>query len=253
MLVVKNLSVHFRQHHGAPLSPIRDVSFSLKRGGVTGLVGGSGAGKSLIAEALIGNLPRNAEITGHMAFDGAPPKPGTLALAPQGRDSLDPLCPVGRQVARFAKLAGRSCDVPALFERLGLSPESFEHSPHALSGGMAKRVLLATALATGADCIIADEPTAGLDGEAADRIMALLASLATGGKAILVISHDLMRLTQIADQMVILEEGQQVDVTSADAFHEGRLAHPFTKALWQAQTWNGFAMAAAEGGENAES
>ena len=252
MLVVENLSVHFRQHNGARLSPIRDVSFVLQRNSLTGLVGGSGAGKSLIAEALLGNLPRNAELSGRIAFDGSPPKRGTLALAPQSRDALDPLCPVGAQVARFATLAGRACDVPALFQILGLSPESLEQWPHQLSGGMAKRVLLATALATGADCIIADEPTAGLDGPTADRIMALLASLASGGKAILVISHDLMRLTRIADQMVILEEGRQVEVTSASAFHEGRLAHPFTRALWQAQTWDGFASATSEGGDNAQ-
>ena len=253
MLVVKNLSVHFRQHYGDRLSPIRDVSFSLKRGSITGLVGGSGAGKSLIAEALIGNLPRNAELSGRIEFDGVSPKRGTLALAPQSRDALDPLCPVGAQVARFAKLAERPCDVRSLFETLGLPPASLDQWPHALSGGMAKRVLLATALATGAECIIADEPTAGLDGEAADRIMALLASLASGGKAILVISHDLMRLTQITNQMVILEEGSQVEVTTADAFHRGVFAHPFTRALWQAQTWDGFAPAKHEGVEHAQS
>ena len=253
MLVVENLSVHFRQHHGDRLSPIKDVSFTLQRGGLTGLVGGSGAGKSLIAEALIGNLPRNAELSGRMEFDGVPPRHGALALAPQSREALDPLCPVGAQVARFAQLAGRRCDVPALFETLGLSQASLEQWPHQLSGGMAKRVLLATALATGADCIIADEPTAGLDGAAADRIMALLASIAARGKAVLVISHDLVRLTRIADQMVILDEGQQVEVTKASAFHDGQLGHPFTKALWQAQTWDGFVPANQTGGDNAAS
>ncbi len=241
MLVVEKLSVYFRQHDGTRLVPIRDVSFSLPRGELAGLVGGSGAGKSLIAEALIGNLPHNAEISGRMEFDHGRLKQGSLALAPQSRDALDPLCPVGRQVDRFAKLAGRTCDVPAMFETLGLSPESIEQRPHELSGGMAKRVLLATALATGADCIIADEPTAGLDGNAADRIMTLLASLAESGKAILVISHDLLRLVQIANQMVILEEGTQVEATTAKAFHRGTLVHPFTKALWQAQNWVNFA------------
>nr|WP_321445640.1 ATP-binding cassette domain-containing protein [uncultured Cohaesibacter sp.] len=251
MLMVENLSVYFRQHDGTRLAPIRDVSFTLPRGELAGLIGGSGAGKSLIAEALIGNLPHNAEISGRMAFDSQPMQQGSLALAPQSRDALDPLCPVGHQVDRFAKLAGRTCDVPELFETLGLSAESIEQWPHELSGGMAKRVLLATALATGADCIIADEPTAGLDGEAADRIMTLLASLAAHGKAILVISHDLLRLVQIANQMVILEEGKQVEATTAEAFHQGRLAHPFTKALWQAQTWESFASNTQEGNKHA--
>ncbi|WP_114011557.1 ATP-binding cassette domain-containing protein [Cohaesibacter intestini] len=247
MLVVKNLSVHFRQHDGSRLAPIRDVTFTLPRGRLTGLVGGSGAGKSLIAEALISNLPHNAERSGQMEFDGTPPKQGALALAPQSRDALDPLCPVGRQVARFARLAGHNCDVTALFSHLGLSPECLEQWPHELSGGMAKRVLLATALATGAECIIADEPTAGLDGKAADRIMALLASFAESGKAVLVISHDLQRLTGIAHQMVILQEGEQVEVADTEAFHKGTLAHPFSKALWQAQSWDGFADLTEEG------
>ncbi|SNY91996.1 peptide/nickel transport system ATP-binding protein [Cohaesibacter sp. ES.047] len=252
MLVVENLSVRFRQHDGAHLAPIRDVSFTLPRGELTGLVGGSGAGKSLIAEALIGNLPHNAEITGRMEFDGARLKHGTLALAPQSRDALDPLSPVGRQVARFAKLAGRDCNVATLFSHLGLPPANLKLWPHELSGGMAKRVLLATALATGADCIIADEPTAGLDGEAADRIMALLGSLASDGKAVLVISHDLTRLAQIARQMVILKDGRQVDVTDTEAFHTGALTHPFTKALWQAQTWEDFALPPREGQYDAQ-
>lgn len=241
MLKVSKLSVRFRQHDGSRLAPIEDVSFTLGRGELVGLVGGSGAGKSLIAEALIGTLPRNAEVSGAVTLNGAVPPRGAIALAPQGRDALDPLAPSGRQVARFARLAGVSCDVPQLFANLGLPPSTVRLWPHELSGGMAKRVLVATALATGADYLIADEPTVGLDGASADRIMALLADLAASGRAVLVISHDLVRLARVARRMVILEEGRQVEVADAAAFAEDRLVHPFSRALWQAQTWEHFA------------
>lgn len=240
MLEVRNLSISFRQYEGEDQTPIRGVDFSLAEGQLVGLVGGSGAGKSLVAEALIGNLPRNALVSGSITLDGGPPRTADIALAPQGRDALDPMCRAGAQVSRFAKLAGNNCNVETLFRSLGLDPSAQHLWPHELSGGMAKRVLVATALATGARILIADEPTVGLDPDAADTILALLSDLAAQGQSVLVISHDLPRLVKVADRLVILKDGQQVDIADASAFTNNQLRHPYTRSLWKAQNWQEF-------------
>jgi len=238
MLRVENLTVRFRQHSGARLTPLAGVSLRLARGEVVGLVGGSGAGKSLVAEALLGLLPRNAELSGRVDIDGQPPQRAALALAPQALDALDPLARLGVQVERFAQLANRRVDPTALLGSLELHGDAARAYPHQLSGGMAKRALLATALATGAEFLIADEPTLGLDPELADSLMALFTRLADEGRGVLVISHDLPRLVRISARVTILQEGRMVETAAASAFPAGTLTHPFTRALWAAQTWS---------------
>ena len=237
MLEVDNLSVRFRRHAAPPLTILSDLSLTVPSGSVQGLVGVSGAGKSLIASAISGTLPRNAEVSGRIVVDGEAPAPGVVAVQPQGIDALDPLARIGVQIARFARLAGHPVDAPALLHRLGLPPEVIRAWPHELSGGMAKRVCLATALASGAGWLIADEPTAGLDGEAADQITALLGALGGAGYGILVISHDLPRLVSVATTVTVLQDGRCVETADACAFRGcgSRLAHPISRALWRAQ------------------
>lgn len=239
MLRVTALSVRFRRHDGGHSQPLTGLDLTLARGEVVGLVGGSGAGKSLVAEALMGLLPRNAEVSGQITLAGLSLAPGQLALAPQGIDALDPLTRLGAQISRFARLAGQPPpDVCAALARLGLPEVAARAFPHQLSGGMAKRALIATALATGAPFLIADEPTLGLDPETADRIMALLAGLAAEGHGVCVISHDLPRLVAIARRVTILQEGRMVETAPAEAFAAHRLTHPFSRALLEAQTWS---------------
>ena len=98
-------------------------------------------------------------------------------------------------------------------------------------------VLLATALATGADWIVADEPTVGLDEAAANRVLALLADLAAAGRGVIVISHDVIGLAGIASRIVILRQGRQVETAPADAFSGSgtALRDAFSRALWTAQ------------------
>jgi peptide/nickel transport system ATP-binding protein len=237
MLAVEDLTVRFRRHGAPPLSVLERLDLIAARGSVTGLCGASGAGKSLIAAAIAGTLPRNAQVEGRITVEGAAPSPGRIALAPQGLDALDPLARVGAQVARFARLAGRTADAGALLARVGLAPAIVHAWPHALSGGMARRACLATALATGARWVIADEPTAGLDGMVADRIMALFGDLALDGYGVLVISHDLPRLAAVAGEITVLRQGRAVETAPASAFRgdgEG-LVHPFAQRLWRAQ------------------
>lgn len=237
MLVVQGLSVRFHRHRAPPLRVLDALDLVAPRGVVTGICGASGAGKSLIATALAGTLPRNAEVTGRIMVDGSAPAPGRIALAPQGLDALDPLARVGAQITRFTQLAGRKTDVAALLSRLGLDPDVALAWPHELSGGMARRACLATALATGAGWLIADEPTAGLDDLAADRIMRLLGDLAGDGYGVVVISHDLPRLASVASCIAVLRDGRAIETAPATAFHGTgtTLVHPFARKLWQAQ------------------
>lgn len=241
-LEIAGLGLSFRQHDGTRISPLAGLNLSLGMGEVVGLVGGSGAGKSLVAASVMGLLPRNAETRGTVTLGGKPITPGAVALAPQGIDALDPMATVGHQLRRFALLAGVSRvtakdRIAAILSQVQLPPEVLKLYPHMLSGGMAKRVLLATALVGGARILIADEPSLGLDPATADRIMDCLRDLAGPDRAILVISHDLPRLIRIASHVTVLQEGQMVEACSAAHFHaEGtKLVHPFTRALWQAQ------------------
>lgn len=238
MLAVEGLTIRFRQHAGQRLTPLEGVTLQVAKGEVAGLIGGSGAGKSLVAEALCGLLPRNAEVEGRLTVDGRPPWPGAIALAPQGIDALDPLARVGAQIARFARLAGHRADVGALAARLGLPLSALDAWPHELSGGMAKRALIATALANGAGYLIADEPTLGLDPDTADRIMDLLAGLAVDGMGVLLISHDLPRLVSRAARVTILRDGRMIETAPAGAFAAGTLSQGFSQELWAAQTWS---------------
>lgn len=238
MLEVADLTIRFRQHDGTRLAPLRGVSLRVAPGEVVGLIGGSGAGKSLVAEALCGLLPRNAEVFGLRMVDGRSPVAADIALAPQGIDALDPLARLGTQIARFARLAGRQVDPAALVRDLGLPRASLDAWPHQLSGGMAKRALIATALATGAPYLVADEPTLGLDPATADRIMDLLAALGERGIGVLLISHDLPRLVARAVRVTILKEGRMVETASPAALVAGAGGlHPFAQELWAAQSW----------------
>ena len=98
-LTIEDLSVSF------PTGPVLEgISLTLARGELVGLSGTSGAGKSLVAEALVGALPSDAVRGGRISVDGAPVRQRTIALAPQGLDALDPLAPVGQQIKRFGRL-----------------------------------------------------------------------------------------------------------------------------------------------------
>lgn len=242
MLEIKGLGLSFRQHDGRRLRALSEIDLALSPGEVAGLVGGSGAGKSLVAAAVLDLLPRNAERTGRIMLDGAPVVPGSVALAPQGIDALDPMAPLGRQLTRFARLAGLSpaagrARIAQVLERLRLAPSVLALYPHMLSGGMAKRALLATALIGDAKYLMVDEPTLGLDPETADRIMTCLEGLAGPERGVLIISHDLPRLARVAKRLCVLKEGRMVETCAAADFGGTgqRLAHPFTRALLQAQ------------------
>ena len=260
MLSVRNLSVAFTRYDRGlrqrDLVAISDLELSVSAGEVVAVVGASGAGKSLLAHAILGVLPANARVGGDIAFKGAPLTTARaealrgreIALVPQSVAYLNPLLRVGRQVRRAAELAGRprreAADVAeAQFEAYWLGAEVARRYPFEVSGGMARRVLMATATAGRADLLIADEPTNGLDGPVARESVQMLRAWADAGKAVILITHDIETALSVADRVAVFRDGRTVEVAPASAFEGAgeRLANPYSRALWRALPQNDFA------------
>jgi peptide/nickel transport system ATP-binding protein len=219
-------------------------------------VGASGAGKSLLAHAIVGLLPPNAAWGGTMRFCGEPLdaerqarlRGRYIALVPQSIAYLDPLVRAERQVAWAAERAGipqRSIGsaTRAAMERFHLDQRALRAFPHELSGGMARRLLLAIATVADADLVIADEPTTGLDERNVSAVMDHLRTIADCGKAVLVITHDLHAVLPVADRITVLCDGRTVETAPAAAFTGcgEALGTDYARALWRALPQNDFA------------
>ena len=247
LLSVEHLSISFIQYDRGTsrriLPAIRDLDLTIDRGQVAAVVGSSGSGKSLLAHGILGILPYNAHMEGTITYDGAPLTPKRAAalrgreivLVPQSVGYLDPLMKVGPQVGRDKKA------VRAVLNRYGLGPETESLYPFQLSGGMARRVLISTAVAASPALVIADEPTPGLDARAAGRILGHFRELADAGAGVLLITHDLELALTIADKVAVFYAGETVEEAPAGDFDRLEdLRHPYTRALWQALPQHGF-------------
>ena len=211
-------------------------------------MGASGSGKRLLAHGILGILPYNSAMEGTILYQGEPLtrkrletlRGREIALIPQGVTYLDPRMEVGAQLRK-----GRS-DLSAreksrnVLARYGLGPEVERLYPFELSGGMARRVLIATAVMEQPGLILADEPTPGLDARAAGRILGHIRERAEEGTGVLFITHDLELALTIAHRVLVLYAGESVEEADAADFAAGRLRHPYTKALWCALPQNGF-------------
>lgn len=246
-LVVKNLTVSFMMYERGfrrhPLRVISDLNISVREGEIIAVVGGSGSGKSLLAHAILGILPKNAVTDGEITWFDAPLTPelqqklrgNGLSLVPQSVTYLDPLMRVGKQISKDKKIA-----VSAL-KKYGLGESVAKFFPFELSGGMARRALVATADAANAKVIIADEPTPGLSEELARSAMASFRELADSGTAILLITHDIDLAVRFADRIAVFYAGTTVETADASDFSdESLLRHPYSRALWRAMPQNGF-------------
>lgn len=262
LLSVEGLSVSFTMYD--PEAPfwragrvraevLHDLSLSVHVGEVLAVVGASGSGKTVLADALLGRWDANAEVRGRIWFDGveqggrglAPLCGRGVSLAPQGVGSLDPLMRVGEQVrgaARGATRAERAADAERrrrcqreLFAAYGLPAEVERMYPHELSGGMARRVLLACALMDDPRLIIADEPTPGLDLELAVHALDDLRAFADKGGGVLLITHDIELALRVADRVAVFRDGTIVEETGVESFSSPELLrHPFSRQLWHA-------------------
>lgn len=259
MLSVRRLSITFTMYaHGLrqrTFTPVVELDVDVAAGEVMAVIGESGSGKSLLAHAVLGILPPNAQWTGEILFQGEPLTPArqaslrgrAIALIPQAVTFLDPLIPVGRQVRRAAELKGlrpaaAEAERRAIFQRYHLSESVARLYPFQVSGGMARRVLISTAAITQASLIIADEPTPGLHPEIVHQILHHLRELADEGRAVLLITHDIDVALTVADRVTVFYAGMTLEVAAAADFSgKGEnLRHPYTQALWRALPQNDF-------------
>lgn len=209
-----------------------DVSFALEAGDALGIVGESGAGKTLTSLALAGLLPPPLRVTGGRILIDETPLPlssrdwrerrgrDVLVLLQSPLSALDPAAAVRSQVAdavgavRGLKRRAALAAAESALGRMGLSVEQCGLRPHQLSGGMRQRALLAFAWALRPRILVADEPTSGLDPVRQIEILELLRTICTDeGAAVVLISHDLRVIAQVARSVVVLERGRLVEQT----------------------------------------
>ncbi|MFV0422510.1 ATP-binding cassette domain-containing protein [Oleidesulfovibrio sp.] len=260
MLKVRQLSICFSSYAAGlrrhEVTAIRSLDLTVDSGQILAVVGQSGAGKSLLAHALLGILPSNASMRGELLYKDAlltrqrmtQLRGKEIALVPQSVTHLNPLLYVGVQVARAAELGGvqKRHSLKATLEAFGrydLQQEVARLYPHELSGGMARRVMTASATIGGANLIVADEPTNGLDPSRTAEALAHLRQLADTGKAVVLITHDIESALTVADTVSIFCGGVTVEEAQVSDFsHEGALRHPYSQALWNSLPANGFSL-----------
>ncbi|MDF2443697.1 MAG: peptide/nickel transport system ATP-binding protein ddpF [Subtercola sp.] len=253
VLDVRNLTVGFGDRK-ASTTVVRDVSFSLDPGQCLAIVGESGSGKSVTARSIIG-LAGAGAVTGatRLAVNGS----DVLSLSPaklrrlRGADvgfvlqdalvSLDPLRPVGREIADALRLhtnlsvAQRNARVQELLTAVGVPQPEYRARQRSgeLSGGLRQRALIASAIALDPPLLIADEPTTALDATVQEQILQLLERLKQQGTAVLLISHDLAVVNRIADRIAVMNNGKIVEEGTAEQILQAP-EHEYTKQLIRA-------------------
>lgn len=237
------------------VNAVSELSFELRPGHVLALVGESGCGKSVLAAAILGLLPGNAEVRGEVWLDvddlertdllrcpdaelAGQIRARRIGLVPQSAAThLTPVRTARSQLEEVVRALhpARSPDwvadrVATLAAEAGLSPVDLDRYPHELSGGMASRVATALALAGDPDIVIADEPTTGLDPALVDHTLDRLRALADAGHAVLLITHDLAAAERVADVLAVMYAGQFVEVGPAPAVFADPW-HDYTRGL----------------------
>lgn len=253
VLDIRHLSVTFTQYsrgfQKTELPVIRDLNVRVREGEMTAVVGSSGSGKSLLAHAVMDILPYNAGAAGEIEYCGEPLtsrrvrklRGSEIVLVPQSVAYLDPLMKVGGQLKKGRKDRGTGERIDETLARYGLEPEVKRKYPFELSGGMARRILISTAVIERPKLVIADEPTPGLHLDTARRVLGHFRELADGGAGVLLITHDLELALTVADRVVVFYAGTTVEeAAAADFDSEESLRHPYTKALYRAMPKNGF-------------
>ncbi|WP_040535308.1 ABC transporter ATP-binding protein [Schleiferilactobacillus shenzhenensis] len=254
ILSVENLRVDFATFAG-PVHAIRDVSFTLNKGETLAIVGESGSGKSVTVRSIMGLLANNARIVaGRIMFQDADILKNTKRQlnALRGNDiamifqdpmtSLDPTMPIGKQVAEPLRLHTSISEKKALAEAVRVlqlvgiqdAAERLKDYPHQFSGGQRQRIVIAMAIITQPQILLADEPTTALDVTIQAQIIHLLKEIqATTGTSIIFITHDLGVVAGIADRVAVMYAGKIVEYGMVDEiFYNPQ--HPYTWGLLEA-------------------
>jgi oligopeptide/dipeptide ABC transporter ATP-binding protein len=250
LLEVSDLRVSFPTADGV-VQAVRGVSFSVEAGQTLGIVGESGSGKTVLTQTLL-RLTPGGEVTGRALFNGTDlismredqiRKVRGAEISVIFQDpltSLHPLYKVGWQIAEMIRNHDRSVGKDAareraveLLERVGIPQprQRVDEYPHQFSGGMRQRVMIAMALSLSPKMIIADEPTTALDATVQAQILDLLLDLQReSDTALIMITHDLGVIADIADEVMVMYAGRAAErATKHDIFYEPH--HPYTKGL----------------------
>ena len=253
-LEVEHLSVSFIQYDKGTqrrnLEVIHDISLSLKQGEILAVIGASGSGKSLLAHSIMGILPKNAVTGGTIKFNGKvldekqkeELRGKDIALIPQSISYLDPMMNVKSQIESPLYKHKRKGFANMLLKKFQLEQKVGTQYPFELSGGMARRVLISTAITSGAKLIIADEPTPGMHESVVQETLKSFKQMAKSGCAVLMITHDIDLAFSIADKVAVFCDGRVVSVEETENFvsHPELLKSAYSRALWHALPQNGF-------------
>lgn len=254
ILEIEDLSVSFTQYtKGAKQKTnkvINNLSVSINEGEILAVVGASGSGKSLLAHSILDILPVNSRLSGSIKYRGKDLttekvlelRGQEIALIPQSVNFLDPLMKVGEQVRTAVRGEDPVTAQKKIFEEYKLNNGVEDLYPFQLSGGMARRVLVSMAIVSGAELVIADEPTPGLDKDVIQDTLSSFKALAEKGKGVMLITHDIESALEIADKIAVFYAGTTVEVAPIEDFKGNgeALRHPYTKALWRALPQNDF-------------
>jgi len=259
IIKVEHLSYVYNPGLPTAVTALDDVSFTVEEGDFVGIIGATGSGKSTLITHMNG---LNKPTSGKIYIDGrdlwADPEKirdfrfltGLVFQYPEYqlfeencyKDIAFGPKNMGLDEAEVDRRVHEAADF------VGLDPALLERSPFELSGGMARRVLIASAVAEKPRLVIADEPTPGLDERTAVRILGHFRELADEGTAVLLITHDLRLALTIADQVTVFYNGETIEQASPEDFQDiRRLKAPFTKALWTAMPEHDFKAAEIEG------
>ncbi|WP_347824933.1 ABC transporter ATP-binding protein [uncultured Planktomarina sp.] len=254
MLTIKDLTVKFPSRFG-DFSAIEGVDMTIKPGEIHGLVGESGAGKSTVGAAVIGLLQAPGYVTkGTLTLGDTDLRELTPAQAHEVRGdrismifqdpqtSLNPLMTIEDQLVETIQAHSDASKTEArrravdLLEDIGIQNASqrIKAYPHQFSGGMRQRVVIALAICTDPELIIADEPTTALDVAVQSQVLDLIQQLAKERQiAFMLITHDIGVIAQVADRVTVMRKGRVVE-TGDTAQVLGAPKHPYTRALMDA-------------------
>ncbi|MBE4717992.1 dipeptide/oligopeptide/nickel ABC transporter permease/ATP-binding protein [Pseudarthrobacter sp. AB1] len=247
VLEVRNLSIRFPGRFG-DTAIVDNVSFTVREGETMGLVGESGCGKSITSLAVMGLLPKTAQVTGSIKFDGKelldPATSHSSVKAYEGLrgeqiamvyqdalSSLNPSMKIKDQMEQLTKRGGRKTPTE-LLELVRLDPvRTLASYPHELSGGQRQRVLIAMALSRSPKIVVADEPTTALDVTVQKQVVDLLNELREQlGFAMVFVSHDLALVASLAHRITVMYAGQVVESAQASELLQNP-RHEYTRGL----------------------
>ncbi|MFD4372832.1 ABC transporter ATP-binding protein [Streptomyces sp. NPDC058486] len=254
LLSVRGLTVRFRLRGGRTVAAVTDADFDLAAGECLALVGESGCGKSVLASALLGLLPGNAETAGTALIEGTDLlaiDEKTLARSVRGRRvglvpqspaaHLTPVRTVRAHLEETVRAltgtprSGRRKAAEDAADRAAFPATHLDRYPHELSGGLAQRAATALALIGDARLLLADEPTTGLDRDLVERTADELRRHVDDGRGLLLITHDLTAAARIADRVAVMYAGRIVEIAPAHRFFgTAGPDHPYARGLLDA-------------------